>query len=236
MKYFVKGGKFSNGKHGFVLSNSNWDPYPLADDVEAFPIALVNLMVAVVQRIHRFEDTFFTVTDAQQVLKTLAGPGGAIGVGNGGGGGAIADALWQELKPLANPIPPDGVTADKGVGDLDAVPMLKLMRLRQAMDISRDILAQDLLNAAFWMDIRKLEKVERTFGPAPTAVWTSFRKIVPFRHEAGAMLPAASPGDVATQFLKTNFPDSFYASRDITMPGGDEPRIPLAQPTKRIKK
>jgi hypothetical protein len=29
----------------------------------------------------------------------------ASGTSGGGGGGAIADALWQELKPLANPIP-----------------------------------------------------------------------------------------------------------------------------------
>jgi histidine ammonia-lyase len=236
MKYYVKGGKFSNGKHGYILSNSDWDPYPLVNDVEAFPIALVNLMVAVVQRMHRFEDTFFTVTDAAQVLKAHAGAGGADGVGNGGGGGATADALWQELKPLANPIPPDGVTADKGVGDLDAVPMLKLMRLRHAVNVSRDILGQDLLNAAFWMDIRKLEKAERTFGSAPTAVWTGFRKIVPFRREAGAPPPAVTPGDAATQFLKVNLPQSFYPARGIAMPGGDEPRIPLAQPTKEAKK
>src|SRR3984957_7763835 len=131
MKFYVKGGKFSHGKHGYILSNSDWDPYPLVDDVEAFPVALVNLMVAVVQRMHQFEDPFFTVTDASQILKTHPGPEGASGTGAGGGGGAVADALWQELKPLANPIPPDGVVADKGVGDLDAVPLLKLMRMRQ---------------------------------------------------------------------------------------------------------
>ncbi len=151
LKYYVKGGKYSHGKHGFILSNSDWDPYPLVDDVEAFPIALTNLMVVVVQRMHRFEDTFFTVTDARQILKTHPGPSGVNGAGAGGGGGA-ADALWQELKPLANPVAPDGVSADKGVGDIDAVPMLKLMRLRQALDVSRDILGQDLLNAAYWME------------------------------------------------------------------------------------
>jgi histidine ammonia-lyase len=232
MKYYVKGGKYSNGKHGYIFSNSDWDPYPLADDVEAFPIALVNLMVAVVQRMHRFEDTFFTVTDADAVLKAKSGPGGPSGVGGGGGGGAIADALWQELKPLANPIPPDGVTADKGVGDLDAVPIVKLMRLRQAMDIARDILGQDMLNAAFWMDIRKLEKPERDFGPAPTAVLAELRKRVPFRKAADA--PSISPGDLASDFLKTVSPEQFYRSDVIAMPGG-QPRIPLAEPRKSEK-
>ncbi len=236
MKFYVRGGKFSNGKHGYVFSNSDWDPYPLVDDVEAFPVTLVNLMVAVVQRMHRFEDPFFTVTDAAEVLRTHPGPEGASGTGAGGGGGAIADALWQELKPLANPIPPDGVTADKGVGDLDAVPMLKLMRMRQALDVSRDILGQDLLNAAFWMDVRRLEKPDRDFGPGPTAVWNEFRQIVPFR-KAGAAPPSfTSRDDIATNFLKANVPMKFYPVDAIAMPGGNEPDIPLAAPrTTRMK-
>ena len=37
MKFYVKGGKYSHGKHGYILSNSDWDPYPLVNDVEAFP-------------------------------------------------------------------------------------------------------------------------------------------------------------------------------------------------------
>jgi histidine ammonia-lyase len=223
MKFFVKGGRFSHGKHGYILSNSDWDPYPLVDDVEAFPVALVNLMVVVVQRMHRFEDPFFTVTDAAQVLKTHPGPEGASGTGGGGGGGMIADALWQELKPLANPIPPDGVTADKGVGDLDAVPMLKLMRMRQALDVSRDMLGQDLLNAAFWMDLRKLENPDRTFGPGPTAVWSSFRRLVPFR-EPAAQPSFATRDDIAAHFLQSNSPASFYPTRKIAMPVGGASR------------
>jgi histidine ammonia-lyase len=225
MKFFVKGGKFSHGKHGYILSNSDWDPYPLVNDVEAFPLALVNLMVVVVQRMHRFEDPFFTVTDAAQVLKTHPGPEGASGTGGGGGGGMIADALWQELKPLANPIPPDGVTADKGVGDLDAVPMLKLMRMRQALDVSRDMLGQDLLNAAFWMDLRKLESPDRTFGPGPTAVWSSFRKVVPFR-EPAAQPSFATRDDIAAHFLQSNSPASVYPTKKIAMPADALKAIP----------
>jgi histidine ammonia-lyase len=235
LKYYVKGGKYSHGKHGFIFSNSDWDPYPLVDDAEEFPIALVNLMVAVVQRIHRFEDTFFTVTSAADVLKTKAGPGGVSGV-RGGGGGALADALWQELKPLASPIPPDGVTADKGVGDLDAVPMLKLMRLRDAMNIARDIFGQDLLNAAFWLDIRKLEKPEREFGVAPTAAWTAFRKVVPFRRGAEATALSGSVSDLASEFLKATPASTFYSVSVIAMPEGNDLRIPIAQPRKAAKK
>jgi histidine ammonia-lyase len=219
MKFFVKGGKFSHEKHGYILSNSDWDPYPLVDDVEAFPVALVNLMVAVVQRMHRFEDPFFTATDAAQILKTHPGPEGASGTSGGGGGGAVADALWQELKPLANPVPPDGVAADKGVGDLDAVPMLKLMRMRQALDVSRDMLGQNLLNAAFWMDVRKLENPDRTFGAGPTTVWVNFRKIVPFR-DAATQPSFATRDDLAVNFLHTNSPASLYPGNVIAMPIG----------------
>jgi histidine ammonia-lyase len=53
------------------------------------------------------------------------------------------------------------------------------MRMRQALDVSRDLLGQDLLNAAFWMDVRKLENPDRAFGPGPTTVLAAFRKIIP---------------------------------------------------------
>jgi hypothetical protein len=97
--------------------------------------------------------------------------------------------------------------------------MLKLMRMRQALDVSRDMLGQDLLNAAFWIDLRQLEKPERTFGPGPTAVWSSFRKVVPFRE------PAAQPSfvtrdDIAAHFLQSTSPASFYPANAISMPVG----------------
>src|SRR5450755_4225920 len=57
-KYFVKGGPESHGQHGFIFSNANWDPHPLANDVEAFTVALANMDVAVVQRIYRFSSAF----------------------------------------------------------------------------------------------------------------------------------------------------------------------------------
>jgi histidine ammonia-lyase len=232
MKFYVKGGKYSNGKHGYIFSNSDWDPYPLVNDAEQFPIALTNLMVAVVQRMHRFEDPFFTVTNATEVLRAQAGPGGLSGAGGGGGGGAIIDALWQQLKPLANPIAPDGVTADKGVGDLDAVPMLKLMRLRDSLTISTDMLGQDMQNAMFWLDIRKLENPQREFGGPVTAAWTAYRKMLPFRADPNAPPPTMSVGNRITAFLKANPPSAFYNSAAVAMPGGDGVKPPMAEPKK----
>lgn len=230
MKYYVRGGRWSNGMDGYVLSNSDWDPYPLVNDVEAAAIPLTNLMVAVVERFHRFEDTFFTVSDDRDVLRA-AGRSGSSGAGAGGGGGVI-DALWQELKPLANPVAPDGVTADRGVGDLDAVPMLKLMRLRDAIRVSQDILGQDLLNAAYWMDIRKIEKADRGFGAAPTAAWQALRRIVPLDGPPPASGPLGdTPSNLASRFLRETSPRSFYAGTAIPMPGGT-PVIPRAEPSR----
>src|SRR6185437_2847495 len=57
-KYFVRGGPESRGLHGFVFSNANWDPYPMANEVEALTNALANMDVAVVQRIYRFSSPF----------------------------------------------------------------------------------------------------------------------------------------------------------------------------------
>ena len=51
MKYFVKGGKNSGGKRGFIVPALNRDPYPLANDVVSFNNALGMLNVAIAQRI-----------------------------------------------------------------------------------------------------------------------------------------------------------------------------------------
>ena len=52
-KYFVKGGVHSGGRSGYILSTANWDPYPLANQIEAFTISLANLGIAIAQRTGR---------------------------------------------------------------------------------------------------------------------------------------------------------------------------------------
>src|SRR5271155_1048047 len=68
MKFYVKGGPHSNGKHGYIVSNANWDPFPMANKMESFVIALANMDIAVMLRIERFSNTFFTVVKAADVL------------------------------------------------------------------------------------------------------------------------------------------------------------------------
>jgi histidine ammonia-lyase len=40
LKFYVRGGPHSHGEHGFIVSNANWDPYPLANEIEAFTFLL----------------------------------------------------------------------------------------------------------------------------------------------------------------------------------------------------
>ena len=183
-------------------------------------------MVVVVQRLHRFEDTFSTVTDPRAVLKAHGGTDGISGAG-GGGGGAIADALWQELKPLANPVPPDGVTADKGVGDIDAVPMLKLGGCTR----------RSRCPATSWA------RICSTPPPGWTsASWRTRRAILAPRRRrrggrsgpsshSGAIHPPRrrqSPAAPVSAFIAATPASSFYAPT-AAMPGGDEVRPPLAE-------
>ena len=61
MQFYVKGGPNSGGKSGYIVSNANWDPYPLANDIESFTLALGNMDIAVMLRQQKFSSNFFTV-------------------------------------------------------------------------------------------------------------------------------------------------------------------------------
>src|SRR5258708_18773390 len=74
MKFYVKGGALSHGQHGYIVSNANWDPYPMANKLENFVIGLANMDVAVMLRIDRFSNPFFTVVKARDGLPAAAAP------------------------------------------------------------------------------------------------------------------------------------------------------------------
>ncbi len=211
MKYYVKGGPESRGKHGYIFSNANWDPYPLDNDVEAFTNALANMDVAVMLRLDRFSNTFFTVIRPSDVVKGMVvSPGAGRPTGYAPQGEAkLAADLWQEIQGLATPVPPSGIALIATVEDLEAQSRLKVGRARQAVDESYDLLGQDFLTGAFWMDVRKAQDPARSFGPGPTAAWTAFRRVLPF--ETGDA-PASQPPAILTHdFLKANPPESFFS-------------------------
>jgi histidine ammonia-lyase len=219
MKYYVKGGKHSNGKHGYIISNANWDPYPMANKLEDFVIALANMDIAVSLRIDRFFNPFFTLTDATQVLHMPPGNGFAIYLA--GGGGFTPVDLEQEIQSLTNPVAPSGQAIVSTVEDLQAQTRVKAYRARQAVNTTFDLLAHDLLTATLWLDVRKAQDPSRNFGDGPTAAWTAFRKIVPLLPDMDGV-PSQSRPLIAATFLRTTPASRFYPAGGETMPRSSE--------------
>jgi histidine ammonia-lyase len=169
MRFYVKGGAYSHGQHGYIVSNANWDPYPLANKLEGFVIALANMDVAVMLRIERFRNTFFTGIAAESVIP--------------GAHSAFYEYspvdLQQEVAGLMNPVAPFGSAIVGTVEDLQAQTRIKVQHARQAIDTTFDLLGFDLLEGSLWMDVRKIQDAHRRFGPASTAACAAYRKAVP---------------------------------------------------------
>jgi len=192
LRFYVKGGPHSHGQHGYIVSNANWDPYPMANQVESFIIALGNMDIAVMLRIERFKNPFFTGVAASTVLSS-----------------ADEDQcdynpvdLQQEVQSLMTPLAPFGSAIVGTVEDLQSQTRVKLQRARQAVAVTMDLLGFDLLEGSLWMDIRAKQDPQRQFGPAPTALWQAF-------HHFTAGKPSASVA--VEQFLRSTSPTDFYA-------------------------
>ena len=219
MKYYVKGGPASHGQHGYVFSTANWDPYPMANDEEAFTNALANMDVAVAQRIERFTDRsptpFFTgikpadVLTPDQIRKSpaLSEPFW------------VFMDLWQEIQTLSTSLVPEGNATDVGVADIEAQTRLKGARGQQVVELTFQLLGYDLWNSTYWMDLRKVQDPSRGFGAVPTAVWSAFRKDLPWQQEPETR-PEVPYGLVAYRFLKSAPARQFY-------PGG--PAMPTTE-------
>jgi histidine ammonia-lyase len=203
-QFYVKGGPRSNGKHGFILSNANWDPYPMANDIEAFSVALANLDVVIAQRMLRFTNSFFT---AMSPANEDSGELGRVGVAPGSEFNAAS--LMQEIQGLINPVPPEGNALVKTVEDLQAQTRLKVMRARAVIEDTVDLLAEDLLTGTYWLDLRKAENSSRNFGPAATAVWAAFRTALPFNDQA-ARDRDGPIHERASAFIREHAAESFY--------------------------
>lgn len=200
MKFYVKGGPHSHGQHGYIVSNANWDPYPLANKIENFVIALGNMDVAVMLRIDRFTSPFFTVVEASQVLPDFPHDSD----------GYTPPDLQQEIQSLTNPIAPSGSAIESTVEDLQAQTRIKVQRARQAVSTTLDLLGHDILQASFWMDVRARQQAGRDFGPAPTAAWQALRRNVPLKTAAQRVKATKADETLAAEFVHTTDPASFY--------------------------
>jgi histidine ammonia-lyase len=202
MKYYVKGGKNSNGKHGYIFSNANWDPYPLSNDLEAFTIALANADIGIMLRTERFGQEFFTGDGTQKILR---------GLGGGFGGGFGSHETWQHIQAQIMPVPPEGYGGSQGVEELEAQSLLKSERAQIAVDDTFRLLASDLMTGTRWLDVRKTQDPTREFGPGPTAAWVAFRKVMPLKPDPAAPVAGPGAGGLTTlAFMKDNPAWNFF--------------------------
>jgi histidine ammonia-lyase len=210
MRFYVKGGAHSHGEHGYIVSNANWDPYPLANKIESFAIAMGNMDIAVMLRIERFRNPFFTLVAAADVIP---------GVRGGFYGYAPVD-LQQEVQSLMNPIAPFGAAIVATVEDLQAQTRLKLQHSRALVATTVDLLGFDLLEGALWLDVRKTQDGARRFGTVPTSAWEAFRRVVPLEL-MGAAKGSKSVATLAADFLRDTPASSFFTNlprEDVSVP------------------
>jgi len=224
MRYYIKGGKYSDGVDGYIFSNSNWHPYPLMNKIEAFSMALMNFSVIQVQTISRFANPFFTVVTAEEILN----PDGDNRIPRGARGGGSVHWLWAEIQANAMPLTPDAVSGGEGVADISSVPLLRLSRANAALDAARELMAAEMILAGFWMDVRNVQDPGRSFGKAPTATWKALRELVPMDGQPAE--PAAVSGTTrVANFMQATPAADFYAGGPA-MP--DPGTIPMAVTTK----
>jgi histidine ammonia-lyase len=167
----------------------------LANQIEAFTIALANLGIAIVQRTERFSSLYFTKVDYGEFF-----PAGSKGL-------PISDSfvaidLWQELSSLVAPTIPTGIGMFECVEDLQANTRIKVGKARRAVELCVDLLGQNLLSATTWMDLRKRQDPGRILGRPAAEALTCFRQMVPLVNPPN--LPSQPLGEVAVEFMRTN--------------------------------
>lgn len=213
MQYYVKGGPDDSHcvgggvgpatgcRHGYILSNANWDPYPIDNEIEALTNAFANIAVNDDMVPQRFRSTFFTVVSPSDFgSSAFAGADDYV----------LADLL-SEIQGLQNPVPAQGNAIILTVEDLQAEGRIKVARARLMVDDLFYLLGQDLLTATQWMNIRQVQgqrlNLPRSFGAAPTAAWQAFRRVYPWQAATRPNVPA---GTLAYEFLQANPASLFY--------------------------
>jgi histidine ammonia-lyase len=203
-QFYVKGSARNHGQHGYIFSNANWDPYPMANEIEAFTIALANMDTAIAQRVIRFTSPFFTVAAASD---ESPGEPGRFHLTQGSEIDVVA--LMQEIQGQINPVPPEGNALIQNVEDMQTQTRLKVTRARAVVEDTIEMLAEDLLTGTYWLDLRRTQNPSRGFGASPMAVWTAFRAALPF-NGIGPNSATQPIHEIAATFIRSNPAAKFY--------------------------
>jgi histidine ammonia-lyase len=199
------------GVSGFILSNANFVALPWGNDLEAFTIALSNALAAHVQRVLRLTDTFFTVVAPSDVLApdvlALAPPQGASYT--------ISD-LMAEIQTLANPVPAQGNALVRNVEDMETFTRQRVARARLAVDNALRLVAQEMLSASYWMEVRKAQNPARAFGAAPAEALRALRAVLPWQ-QADELRPELPAGELVYAFMNA-VPAATFMGPDAAEP------------------
>lgn len=173
-RYYVQPSATTEG--GYILGGSNFDHTPVGNSVEQFVLALAQSQVATKERVQRFFDPFFTVITMDDLPEKDRGNAPL------GDGFAMSD-LTAELISLASPVPAAGYWTESGIQDVQSFGRVKVVKARQAVDTALYLVANELLSASRWMDIRRVQSPGRSFGEAPTAAWQAWRENSPWQQD-----------------------------------------------------
>jgi histidine ammonia-lyase len=208
-RYFVEEG--AAGVSGFILSNANFVALPWGNDLEMFTINLANALAAHVQRVLRFPDTFFTVVAPGDVLSAdvlaNAPPQGASYT--------ISD-LMAEIQTLANPVPAQGNALVRNVEDMETFTRQRVARARLAVDNAFRLVAQEMLSASYWMEVRKAQNPDRSFGAAPAGALQALRAVIPWQ-QATDLRPELPAGELVYAFMQA-VPAASFMGDDAAEP------------------
>jgi len=138
MKYYVKGGERSGGKHGYIVSNANWDPYPLANKLEAFVICAREHGPGGRAADRAIQQSVLHGDDPAQVLHATAASSRSLSLGEG-------RRLRAGRSAAGDPEPDEPDRAQWGGDrrdreDLQAQTRIKAYRARQAVATTFDLL------------------------------------------------------------------------------------------------
>jgi histidine ammonia-lyase len=211
-RYFVQPSDRSRG--GFILSNSNFVHLPVNNDIQSLTMALAEAMAGTSQRPLRLTDTFFTVVAAGDVVS----PDILDSAPPQGSSYSISD-LFAEIQQLANPVPAQGAALVRQVEDVEGFGRQKVARARLAVDNALRLVAEELLSASYWMEIRREHKPDRSFGVAPAAALGALRTVIPWQDDNPPEAPAA---ELVHAFM-LGTPASVFMGNDA-----DDPRIRAA--------
>lgn len=116
-----------------------------------------------------------------------------------------------EIQTLANPLPAQGLSLVRNVEDMESYTRQRAARARQAVDIGLRLVAQELLSASYWMEVRKEQKPSRSFGQAPAAALQALRAVIPWQAEPDER-PDVPPGELVYSFMLGNAAADFMGA------------------------